>query len=149
MSRSTTPDYPELTAKAGENPCRFLDRDLPPLTNGSGKHIKTHAFPVSRIDGIDSLDVCDAWIEAEIELARDDGREARSPVIARLNKRKQQLRQHGERQYTDMNRAERVRKGEKSDTEKGDVNWVDREDGARNASFRRSRTSLTTDGGRK
>jgi hypothetical protein len=73
--------FPDVKERIDEDPARWLDRE--PL----GKTAD------ARIDGIDFLDVVDAWVRVEAELERGPRRE----VIAKLNQRKAWLEEHGER----------------------------------------------------
>lgn len=73
--------FPEVAAEIDEDPARFLDAD--------GIDRTMH----SRIQGIDFLEVADAWIQVEAALERGP----RKQVIAKLNQRKAWLEEHGER----------------------------------------------------
>jgi hypothetical protein len=73
--------FPEIQAEINEDPARYLDKEDPGETYRS------------RAEGIDFLDVVDAWIQVEAALDRGP----RKPVIARLNPRKAWLEEHGER----------------------------------------------------
>jgi hypothetical protein len=74
--------FPEVKEHIDEDPTRFLDVE--------GIDRTMH----SRIQGIDFLNVADAWIQGiDAELERGP----RKQVIARLNQRKAWLEENGER----------------------------------------------------
>lgn len=73
--------FPAVEEQISEDPARFLDVESIDRTMHS------------RIQGIDFLEVADAWIQVEAELERGP----RKPVIAKLNQRKAWLEEHGER----------------------------------------------------
>ncbi|MFB6071120.1 MAG: hypothetical protein ABEJ76_08865 [Halanaeroarchaeum sp.] len=81
--------YPAIADRIGEDPARYLDRDL--LTPASDD-VQDDLF-AARLSGIDRLEVIEAWIEVETRLQRGP----RQHVLARLNQRKRYLEEHGER----------------------------------------------------
>jgi hypothetical protein len=86
----------------GENPARFLDRDLDEPNDETTDY--THRRMVrDRIRGIDKLAVVNAWIAVERRLDRGP----RDHIIRLLETRKSHLQEYGERDLPDMTREER------------------------------------------
>lgn len=86
------PDWRQaIAAEIGEDPGRWLDRDL--VEYGPAHTDRTMQRAVhARIHGIDSRDVIDAWQTVEVRL----GRGPRKQVMAWLNQRDQQLAEGGD-----------------------------------------------------
>ncbi|WP_181685837.1 hypothetical protein [Halorhabdus salina] len=106
-------ECPDIAEEIGHDPARFLDRDLAESehyrldidrdSSGSvvdcrlvpDQHCSTGAALVKAvINGIDHLDVIDAWIEVETQRLDRGPRES---VIALLNQRRAELQEIGER----------------------------------------------------
>lgn len=93
---TTIDDYPptirRIAERIGENPARFLDRDLvergPNHTTTSGRELF-----LARVRAIDYIGVANAWIMVERELDRGP----RDAVIDLLEQRRDHLIEHGER----------------------------------------------------
>lgn len=81
--------FPEYLESINEDPARYLDKAL---VNAAGNAVRDDMF-LARLRGIDRLAVIDAWIDVETRLERGP----RQHVLARLNQRKQEIREHGER----------------------------------------------------
>lgn len=81
--------YPHIEERIGEDPARWLDREL----DGPGplRYIE------SRIAGIDRLAVIKAWRDVEDHLLRTP-EEGRPAVTERLDRRARELEEHGERE---------------------------------------------------
>lgn len=79
--------YPHVTERIGEDPARFLDRDLAP----DGLR-----FIAARINGIDRLAVIGGWQGVEEHLLRTPQR-GRDAIKSRLHRRARELEDHGER----------------------------------------------------
>jgi hypothetical protein len=79
----------------GEDPARWLDRDLVGGDPGGG--MDPRAWLAVRVDGIDELAVVRAWQAVERRLAKRDGREPRQAVLDLLDDREAALREQGER----------------------------------------------------
>lgn len=75
--------FPQVAARIGEDPARFLDIELSSSGIGTGPF----ALAAARIRGLETVATVDAWLHVETEL--DQG--PRKPVIKRLNQRKRQL----------------------------------------------------------
>lgn len=162
-SASDREQFPKLQESIGEDPARWLDRDLvtPGATRIDVRHGKARLFPDrdvssaatfvrARIRGIDRIEVCRAWKAVERALGRgpDDG--PREQVIAMLEKREQELEVIGER-------PDRLEHGPRlppswTTTESVAV-WTDTEDGTRptmaGLGSRRDRSAARTDGGER
>lgn len=80
-----------LKAQIGENPARFLDREIPQIPESPTSMFR------ARLDGIDRLEVVGAWEAAERKLADERGREPRDHVMELLQQRREYLLEHGER----------------------------------------------------
>lgn len=78
-NRDERAEYPEIKERIGEDPARFLDREVDTTT--------TVDLAVSRIRGIRSLEVALEWIKVEADLDRGP----RKKVMALLNRKKQLL----------------------------------------------------------
>lgn len=78
-------EFPEIEAKIGEDPARFLDRDLLAESNPT--------MAECRIRGIDDLHVIARWMEVEHKLERD----TRDRIVELLTQRKHELEEIGER----------------------------------------------------
>jgi hypothetical protein len=80
----------KLKADIGENPARFLDRsiEVPPDRNSMFR---------ARVEGIDRIEVINAWTAAERRLANEQDRAPRQHVLDLLDDRKAVLQEHGER----------------------------------------------------
>lgn len=82
--------FPEVAARIGEDPARYLDRPLlEPDREGSDPSFVI----VVRIRGIDYLDVIGSWIGVERALERGP----RDEVLGWLHQRAESLEAHGER----------------------------------------------------
>lgn len=96
-SRDYPPQIRRICETVGENIPRFLDRDLvergPKHTSTSGRDLF-----VARVRGIDRIGVANAWIMVERELAEFHDREPRVGVIELLERRRDHLIEHGDRQ---------------------------------------------------
>jgi hypothetical protein len=90
----------KLKADVGENPARFLDRRIPnpPPQNSMFR---------ARLEGIDRLAVIGAWEAAERRLASEQDRRPRDHVLRLLEKRREYLQEHGERDLPTMTPDER------------------------------------------
>lgn len=158
-------EFPALKDDIGEDPARWLDRDL--ITPGATRiDVDRYAdgtvddarvvvdrrvssgieFVDARIRGIDHIEVVRAWIAVERALGRGPDGGPREQIIARLEKREQQLEQIGER-------PERLEDaGERTPAPPKDVVWSDTEDGSRPemasvGNRHPSRRDIATDGG--
>lgn len=85
--------FPRITERIGENPARFLDRDL--LASTPEGQSQSLLMVEARIRGIDFLDVCIAYLAVETQLERDDC--PRQGVLRRLEARKEWLKENGDR----------------------------------------------------
>ena len=113
-SRSDRARYPDLKRDIGEDPARWLDRDLLDRpsrvvyeTDDRG-HVYADFVPDKdvdaagrmvrdRIHSIDSIEVLDAWYEVEEELGKNEGK-PRPKVLTWLNERRVELREIGDRE---------------------------------------------------
>jgi len=87
-----TPGWQQaMKADIGENPVRFLDREIPVDAESP-----TSMF-IARVRGIDRLEVVGAWLGAERRLANEQGRQPRDHVIQLLQRRREYLQENGER----------------------------------------------------
>ena len=107
--RGETPEWQRrLKGKLGENPARFLDRDL--IERGNDHTDRTlQRLVFARIRGIDRLETVNAWIAVERKLNRGP----RGRAIDLLEARKAQLEDHDERDLPNLTgeeRRERARK---------------------------------------
>jgi hypothetical protein len=75
--------FPEVAARIGEDPARFLDIELSSDGIGTGPF----ALTAARIRSLESVAVVNAWLQVEADLERGP----RKPVIKRLNQRKREL----------------------------------------------------------
>ena len=83
-------EFPNIKENIGENPTRFLDRPL----IGSGPGVSSpFLIAKARIDGIDRLEVDNAWIAVE---RNPRTRGPRDKVLSLLEERKRYLQEHGE-----------------------------------------------------
>lgn len=87
-----TPDWQsKLKSDIGENPARFLDREIPE---------REERWPMmfaGRLRGIDRLEVVGAWRATERRLAADRDRQPRQHVLDALTERERYLLENGER----------------------------------------------------
>lgn len=83
-------EFPRLQERLGEDPAKFLDRDLVGDRNAQ-------RMVRDRIAGIDSLEVVSAWQAVERHLADHYDREPRKGVVDALAERGQWLEEHGDR----------------------------------------------------
>jgi len=93
-------DFPKLQQRLGEDPAKFLDRDLVGDRNAQ-------RMVRDRISGIDSLEVLSVWRAVERKLATHHDREPRQGVIDALDERGLWLEEHGDRDE----RATRIDRG--------------------------------------
>jgi len=128
------PDFPKIEEHIGENPARFLDRPL----FGGGKDVSSpFLIAKARIDGIDRLEVVNAWIAVE---RNPKTRGPRDKVLSLLEDRKRFLKEHGERpDEFDIDRD--------VETVESVAVWPDREGGERSFLSVRSEQPVATDGG--
>lgn len=89
----STQEFPEIEARIGENPARFLDYDV--LGSTAAGESKPSLMLEARIQGIDYLDVCIAYLAVETQLDREEC--PRSGVMQLLEERKAWLKDHGDR----------------------------------------------------
>lgn len=115
--------FPRLKDEIGEDPAKWLDRQLvrPPEPGTT----PPKAFVWSLIDGIDSIERCRAWKAVERSLATRDDREPRQAILERLDEREQELREIGERDDRLPDADELQRRRERSETVGSCVEWVD------------------------
>jgi len=85
--------FPHIVERIGENPARFLDRDV--LGSTPSGESKPSLMLEARIRGIDYQLVVDAYIYVELNLDREEC--PRSGVLSMLKRRKEWLREHGDR----------------------------------------------------
>lgn len=83
-------EFPELKDRLGEDPARFLDRDL--VGDRDAQRMIR-----DRIDGIDFLEELSVWRAVERKLADHYDREPRPGVISALDERGIWLEEHGDR----------------------------------------------------
>lgn len=85
-SVTDSPTNPTLVEEIGEDPAQFLDRPV------------SHAdqWPKARIDGIERLAVCRAWMAVERKLGRGDGGGPRDLVMQWLEAREAFLQEAGD-----------------------------------------------------
>jgi hypothetical protein len=112
--------FPRIVERIGENPARFLDRDL--TTSTPEGHAKPSLMLEARIDGIDFVDVAIAYLAVETQLDREEC--PRSGVIDRLEARKEWLQDHGDRP-----RGSRVAPEDVPSTDRVGPGRVDTDDG--------------------
>lgn len=105
--------FPEVAEMIGEDPARYLDTDLV-----SGEGVQDDTFE-SRVRGIDRLEVIQAWIEIETSLERGPRRH----VIARLNRRKRELEENGERDLPGRTHEELVALSDEADADETETVW--------------------------
>lgn len=137
MRPSPTTDrekFPEIAEEIGEDPARFLDQDLLDDTTTLEK----------RIQGIDFLDVIDAWLRVEAALDRGP----RDPVVRMLHERQEALEEHGERGDRGNLRPQRPRP-EKPDWLHEGEPYTDRPTTPTSASIGTSTPAVATDGGQE
>lgn len=79
--------FPRVSDAIGEDPGRYLDRDL----EGARELIE------ARIRGIDFLETARAWIAVERNLGRDPEGGPRPEVLELLQEREAYLEEHGDR----------------------------------------------------
>ncbi|MFB6091617.1 MAG: hypothetical protein ABEK02_01255 [Haloquadratum sp.] len=83
-------EFPRLRERLGEDPARFLDRDL--VSDPAAQRMVR-----DRIAGIDSLEVLSAWRAVERKLAEHHDREPRQGVLDALDERGIWLDEYGDR----------------------------------------------------
>lgn len=136
--RGSIPDWrQEMKADIGEDPGRFLDRDL--LTRlGQDADVSPGAALVrARIRGIDRLERIAAWRKAEHRLDRGP----RKGVLDLLDEREETLREQGERDRPDLTpRQRRQAAAAVAPDDPADPVWVDRENGTRASTRSRPRS---------
>lgn len=95
---------PALAERYGENPARFLVEDLQ-VDGGNGT---TGELSLARIQGLESVELCNYWLAIERRLAAQEGRDPRDLIVDALEERAETLRKRGEgHATTGMTPAER------------------------------------------
>lgn len=161
-------EFPGLKEEIGEDPARYLDRDLitpeavridtKRKSDGSVDEVRViqdrnvstgMALVDARIRGIDQIEVCRAWMAVERALGRGPDGGPREKIIQRLENREQQLEAIGER-------PDRLEHGPRLPPEwttvESNVEFVDQPDGeqatmASTSSRHQTRSDVATDGG--
>lgn len=85
--------FPKIVERIGENPARFLDRDVMGTTPEGQS--KPSLMLEARIQGIDYLEVIGCYLAVETQLDREEC--PRSGVMNLLEERKAWLEDHGDR----------------------------------------------------
>jgi hypothetical protein len=133
--------FPEIAEEIGEDPARWLDRDL--LESTPGDQPEKWRLQ-KRIDGIASLQVARAWAKVERELERGP----RDPVLDMIQERVAYLNRHGTLdellEETDVDARREATPSTSSETV-----WTDRPDGDRkvNRADPNRYRATATDGG--
>jgi hypothetical protein len=106
----------------GEDPCRWLDRDL--VHRDPDGDMDSRTWLRVRIDGIDELAVVRGWMCAERWLANEDGREVREGVMQLLRQRERELEGEGDRwERTDRAAARARKRATVEQCETRDADW--------------------------
>lgn len=95
-------EFPEIENEIGEDPARFLDKPLAPDYT-SGGDTTPLALAKARIKGIEKLTVVARWLEVEHQLERGP----RDSIVELLEKRGQDLKEHGDRNLPNLSPEER------------------------------------------
>ena len=136
--RGSIPDWrQEMKADIGEDPGRFLDRDL--LTRpGQDADVSPGAALVrARIRGIDRLERIAAWRKVEHRLDRGP----RKGVLDLLDEREEAVREEGERDLPGLTpRQRRQAAAAVAPDDPPEPTWTDREGGTRTSTRSRPRT---------
>lgn len=107
--RSSRETFPKLRERIGEDPARYLDRDI----LGSSRGIGESDLFASRLRGIDRLEVINAWIAVERRLDRGP----RAHILDRLEDRKETIEAEGERDLPGRSHEELVALSDDGDDE--------------------------------
>jgi len=86
--------FPSLQEDIGEDPARWLDREL---VGGSSRAKDNKRFVAARVRGIDKLPVLRAWMAVERALGRGPNDGPREGLMRLLEQRENFLQQAGER----------------------------------------------------
>jgi hypothetical protein len=127
MMGGRTPDrerFPEIAEEIGEDPARWLDRDLLESTPGDQSE---KWFLRKRIDGIASLEVARKWAEVERELERGP----RDPVLDMIKERVAYFNRHGTLEEL-LEETDIEARRESTPSTSSETVWTDRPDGERN-----------------
>jgi hypothetical protein len=115
--------FPETREEIGEDPARWLDRDLLESTPGD----KSEKWRLQRrVDGIHSLQVAEKWAEVERELERGP----RDPVMDMIRERVAYLNHHRTLEELLEETDVEARREETPSTDSV-VSWPDRDGGER------------------
>lgn len=119
---------PELREEIGEDPAQYLDR---PMFRNGPVDIPLRTA-IARIQGMERIDVVNAWLMVERRLDRGP----RDKIVELLEDRRDYLEEHGERprDIPALDGPPRYTPREVRDVESVDVTWPDREDGDRSGS---------------
>lgn len=110
--------FPEIERRIGEDPARWLDRDL--VERGPSHTTRTNReLVLARIRGIDYLGVANAWIQVERELDRGP----RDRVIETLEERRDFLIEYGDRPEVDEEELEERRAQYNDESDEDTVVW--------------------------
>jgi hypothetical protein len=141
--------FPSLAEDLGEDPARFLDREL--IERGPGHTNETaKALVVARIEGIDRVEVARAWRAVERALAEKHDREPRQAIVKRLEERVAWLEAHGDRddRLGEPRDPEELHERAEEIATESVARWPDRDGSERSAVYRSSSwKTLAADGG--
>jgi hypothetical protein len=115
--------FPEIAEEIGEDPARWLDRDL--LESTPGDETETWRLQ-RRVDGIHSLEVARRWAEVERELERGP----REVVMDMIRERVAALNRHTTLEEL-LEETDVDARREATPSTSSEVVWTDRTDGVR------------------